>query len=251
MNLYKSKDGICNSIVFLAPALNVKEDKYFSLTEELRNHKTDVNIISINDFEKDKESTIKKTTHEFLESYRRESKVKEVPIYFIGYSFGALLGLYLLQNYSSDIKFDKMVLVAPAIAFRIIPNISKNISAIPLNFSLASLTPKNYRIYDKIPIFLYRIVSQLNKKLREERFKNLNIPTKIFISPKDEFISYKGIQNIIPRYNLANWNIVKIKNEKKKGLKDFYHLIADKNTLGETEWSLFLSEVKEFFRVKC
>lgn len=250
MNVYKSKNRICKSFVIFVPALNIKEEKYLSLIEEFQNNDSDVIFISINNFENDKDTTIQKITNEFLESYKERIKSKEIPIYFIGFSFGALFGLYLLQNYSTDIKFDKMVLVAPAISFRIIFNISKNISAIPLDFSIISITPKIYRIFNKIPIFIYRIISEFNKNLRKEKFRILNIPTKIFISHRDEVISYRGIQNLIFKYNLSNWDIIKIKKEKNKGIKDFYHLIADKNTMNEKDWLLFISEVKDFFIIK-
>ncbi|MBN2572586.1 MAG: hypothetical protein JXA68_10695 [Ignavibacteriales bacterium] len=250
MNLFKSKDGIYKSVVCLAPALNVREEKYLDLIDELRRDSNYVVFVDVNNFDINYKYTLEKISNNFFVSYSQAKKIKEnnpkAPIYFLGFSFGALIGLYFLNKYFDEIKFDKIVMVAPALSFRLIPNLSRNISSLPFNFSITSFTPKDYRVFNKIPLSVYKIISDLNNEIKNNKFNKLNFPVKIFISSKDEVISHEKIGNIISKYKLTNWNIIKIKNEKENGLRDFYHLIVDKNSLSETDWSIFTNEIKEF-----
>src|SRR4051812_46766796 len=74
-----------------------------------------------------------------------------VPLFFVGYSLGALLGQALMLSLKEHKVFDKQILIAPAISVRNRSYVLKLFSLIHKKIPLPSFTPSPYRANNFLP----------------------------------------------------------------------------------------------------
>ena len=104
---------------------------------------------------------------------------KHVPLYFVGYSLGALLNADLMTLYGNEkIKYDKIVLFAPALTTRWYTRL---VLALWSGFVLPSGAPPGYEINSGTPMAAFEALFQAKAAVREAQFKNLNLPTLVFL----------------------------------------------------------------------
>jgi alpha-beta hydrolase superfamily lysophospholipase len=126
------------------------------------------------------------------EMYKAYLKVKEraskkgVPVFFIGYSLGGLMGCDLILSHP-DVFYERMVLFAPSFNITVESYLLKALMPFP-NIVIDSLSPISYRANGGTPMAAYKASFEAIEHFEKNINDTLNQPTIIFIDEKDEFI---------------------------------------------------------------
>lgn len=172
------------------------------------------------------------------EAQARAAELK-VPIHFVGFSLGALLGLEWLsaQTELSEPSINKMVLIAPAIAT---PWYSRTavsiISWLGRTFTMPSRSPKHYRANSGTSVAAYQALFAIKKSLLSQKFKNTNLPALILIDQYDELIPLDEIKDIIAQHRLSRWQLEVVDNRFAHDNYGFRHLMVDEEAVGKPLW---------------
>lgn len=175
----------------------------------------------------------------YLKNYRG------VPLYFLGFSLGAVAGLsYLQQNLEFQNYLKKQIFLAPGIEPHSIYEKIYRSMGFP-NILVPSLNRFEYKIHK---INSLRVNNEIFKLIDDVKSKNLeliNIPTLVFLNPRDELISLKKTIKFIKKSNLSNWKVSKLTPKRKLWPPMFHHLIVDEMSVGG-EWQKMQNEISEF-----
>jgi hypothetical protein len=171
---------------------------------------------------------------------------QSLPLFFLGYSLGALLGQAMISFSQMKVHFDKQVLFAPATAIRRRAHFIKLLFILNEKLMLPSYTPKEYRANSRIPVSVYKILFNNKRNILKTSFNKLNIPTLIFIDPKDELISYKKLAEFSGRFALTNYQLVKLDSDLRARGGKYHHLIINKLTMGENNWEMVTRKMAKF-----
>ena len=89
-------------------------------------------------------------------------KEKNLPLVFMGHSFGALcfIQYFYFQTKYSENLFDRIIYLAPAI----ITKYNRIIKWLPKHWAIPSLSAKRYRRYNKTPVLAYHQIGRLAYK---------------------------------------------------------------------------------------
>ena len=165
---------------------------------------------------------------------------------YLGYSLGGLLGLVTMLK-SDQQTYDKVILFAPAISLHWFTKLMKSTYLLGQSFSLPSMTPKEYAANTHLTVAFYRGLFDLYEQFHsQENYQNINQPTKIFISPKDELISKKGIDHFLTKEKLNNWETISSSSQNSKLEERYEHLIIDRPSVGAEQWSLIIERDQVF-----
>lgn len=160
---------------------------------------------------------------------------KEVPVFFIGYSLGALMGLDLFASYQ-DVYYDRMVLFAPAIKLHAIHYLARLLSPFP-GLIIPSLAPDSYLANKKgTPVAAYDALFDGLNNFEKNANSIINVPTLIFIDEQDEFIPTAGLKNFAAEKKLDQWQIYAVQKGKDVKLGTFHHHIIDDDSAGKDVW---------------
>jgi alpha-beta hydrolase superfamily lysophospholipase len=165
---------------------------------------------------------------------KKRSKQKRVPLFFLGFSLGGLMGADLFAVHM-DVHFDRMVLFAPALNLYGIYYAAKLFSPLP-NLVIPSLAPKSYRDNDSTPVAAYNALFDTIEHFRENPNSRLNTPTLVFIAEKDELVSYSKLKRLVENEGLNQWKFHLIYKGKDAAKGMMHHLIIDEPSVGETVW---------------
>jgi alpha-beta hydrolase superfamily lysophospholipase len=159
---------------------------------------------------------------------------KKVKVFLVGYSLGGLLGCDLLVS-NPDVRFDRMVLLAPALNVMIESYLLKALMPFP-NLIIDSLSPESYRSNDGTPMAGYKALFGALDHFQRHMNPMLNVPTLVLMDREDEFISHDTMREMISGKCLDRWKMVTVC--KVPGLADPYahHLLIDEATLGKAAW---------------
>jgi esterase/lipase len=164
---------------------------------------------------------------------KRRSNEQNVPLFFIGFSLGAVLGGNLLTTYP-DVQFDRMVLFAPAFNCTIC-NALKILAPFP-GLIIPSLSSNSYRANIGIPMAGYIALFETIKHFDQNINHKLNIPTIIFIDKQDEFISYRKLKRLIETEKLYHWKFQFLGKGKVGTWENPHHLVIDEQSIGKDGW---------------
>ena len=177
---------------------------------------------------------------------RKEANMHNVPLYFLGYSLGALLGQSMLVLPMESAPFDKQVLLAPAIALRRRASLLQLFFFLGKPAALPSYTPAAYRFNPSLPLQAYRVLFGEEAKLQKAEVGKLNIPTLVLLNPKDELISPKKLLQLIDRFALTKYRVVFLDATLNGRQVWYHHLILDEQTMGNENWAMATAEMKAF-----
>jgi alpha-beta hydrolase superfamily lysophospholipase len=178
---------------------------------------------------------------------KQAAKESSLPLYFLGYSLGALLAQSMILLNQSGPAFDKQVLLAPAMAIRSRAYLLRLFFPLSTQIKLPSFTPKAYRANAALPLLIYKILFAEERKLWSARFKGLNIPTLVIIDPKDELISYRKLIQLTSMFKLTRYQILELKKELKHKKDDYHHLILSEETMSAANWQKVAKAMGHFF----
>ncbi len=165
---------------------------------------------------------------------RRRSDHFGVPLFLVGYSLGGLLGPDLFVS-RDDVRFERMVLFAPALDLRAILYAGKILSWFP-RLIIPSLASNSYREHSGLPIAAYKALFAALQHFKNNLTLKLNVPTLVFIDRQDELVSYKGLMQFARQHQLDGWSFHRIEKGN-IGLKEsMHHLLIDPGSVGVDIW---------------
>jgi esterase/lipase len=243
-----------HAVTLVAHGLNNKPSIMLPIIEWLRAQGSDVFMVKFFGHHKEtapmKEMEKDSWYQEFRMAYcQAKARARElnVPIHFLGYSLGALVGQYAITIHEGKISFDKQVLWAPATATRLPSFFFQVLSLLPGKWHLPSFTPIAYRFNKWLPIKAYRYLYQMKKEVRKSNFNYLHIPTLIIVDPKDEVIDLERLKKDKLNYQLDRYRFLELNAEEAITNTPYHHLMVDERTVGKKNWRNMLSKMAHFF----
>jgi esterase/lipase len=249
LDLFKTSRGKAKGLVMLAHGLNTKPSKMGGPDQEgtiaklfldagfhiqrviLRGHGDsllDMRTVSSSQWIDDGYSQYR--------AARFEAQREGLPLYLAAFSLGALIFERLMAERTEiPVRFEKAVLFAPALAVKAAAR-----SVLWLRHFLKdtaivkSLSPAPYRAQRGASLAAYKALFELEKSMASSFSELNNIETLIFIDPRDEVVSIRGIRGIIGRFDLSRWKIHEI-SPKGAGLRS-HHFIIDSRQVGAETW---------------
>lgn len=243
----KEPAGPKKAIVVVLHGLNLKPEKMDDWAHVLLNHQAVVIRLSLYGHSGDEahmaEVSADRWRDQFNQAMSEAQNLAEkyqVPIYFLGFSLGALVGIEWQAHH--DPVFQKMVLIAPALTVPWYSRAAVNaLSIFGQGFMLPSRSPKEYRAQKGTSIAAYQALFQLKDSLLKEHFKNANVKTLLIMDRYDELISSKNIRKIIWENRLSNWQLEIIDNRYAYDNYGFRHLMVDEEAMGPDLWTAVTS----------
>jgi alpha-beta hydrolase superfamily lysophospholipase len=165
-----------------------------------------------------------------------------IPLFFVGFSFGALMGVDLLAS-RPDVEFDRMVLFAPGLKIHSRYQIVRVLAPFP-GLTVPSFSIKSYRANDGTPIAAYNALLDALEHLDNNLSPKINVPTLIFIDKRDEFVSYDALKKLVENENLDQWKFHVVKKEAGGELGKIHHLIIDEAATGQEVWREITDAIK-------
>lgn len=184
-----------------------------------------------------------KEVYDAYQKVRSRADHKKVPVFFTGYSMGALLGCDLLAS-QPDVHFSRMVLFAPALNVTTKSYVLKALSPFP-SLVIDSLAPEKYRSNDGTPVAAYRAMFEAMDHFEGNIGKKLNVPTIVFIDENDELISYQQLADMIAGNKLDQWEIHRVQKDGDIAAGISSHLIINEDTTGKNMWARITTLVKK------
>ena len=173
-----------------------------------------------------------------IQEAHTQAQQLQVPLYFVGFSLGALVALeWLSAQPQSKLYINKMLLIAPAIATPWYSRAASGLLSIfSKSLSLPSRSPKQYRANKGTTVAAYEALFTLKKSLEDARFKNANLPTLVLIDKHDELVPSARVRNIITEHSLGRWELSIVNNHFAQENYGFRHLMVDQESVGPNLW---------------
>lgn len=179
-----------------------------------------------------------------------------VPLIFHGFSLGGLLGQTLINmKLPEPVIFDRTVLSAPAIALTKTASIALIGTRFFVFLGLGKVVipgvDDDYSIEAGTSLRGFVALNDLRKILRTTGYLRSNSPTLVLIDPRDELVSFKGIQKIIRKNQLTNWS-VKALQKTEDALTPYSqdrprkHMIVDSTMLGSQAYKNMFQMIRKF-----
>ncbi|MBF0277132.1 MAG: alpha/beta hydrolase [SAR324 cluster bacterium] len=173
-------------------------------------------------------------TKQAFQEVRKKAKQQHVPCVLVSYSLGALLGLELFSE--KETPFQQMILLAPPLAIRRAAYLLNFFRRFP-QWKLKSFAPRSYRVSPSTSVAAYLALFQSIANVQQTS-SAINIPTRIFLDPRDELISANGVKQYIAARNLNNWKVFQVAKSRTFSTSKWipHHLLIDEESLGKEEW---------------
>lgn len=243
--------GPIKAVVVLLHGLNLKPQKMDDWSKLLASHGAQIIRISLaghqGSYEEMRDVKASIWHNQFKDAMimaQQMSDKHRVPIFFVGFSLGALVALEGLATDGWSIE--KMVLIAPALS---IPWYSESaikiLSAFGKGFMLPSRSPKDYRANKGTSIAAYQALFDLKHSLERHHYKNANTETLVLIDRADELVCSRDIADIISKNRLGLWTLEIVDNQFAQTNYGFRHLMVDEAAMGKKLWSMVSNRVIE------
>jgi esterase/lipase len=241
------------AVTLVAHGLNLKPEAMLSLVHWLTVHGSDVYLVQLSGHHSAgidiKDVTASVWQQEMLEGYKlaqQASREAAVPLFFLGYSLGALLGQSMIALSMEHTPFDKQILIAPATAIHPRSYLLRLLFFLGKQRNLPSMSPKEYRVNESLPLHIYEILFNEEKRVLRSGFNKLNIPTLVIIDPKDELVSYKKLLKQVNVFGLTHYRLAVLDHSLKDRSQPYHHLVVDEQTMGKRNWEMATREIKKF-----
>ena len=170
---------------------------------------------------------------------------KKIPRFLLAYSLGGLLGLDLFAS-RPDVQFDRMVLFAPAIKLHGLFYIERALSPFPRLIIPSLVAPKAYLTNPTgTPIAAYNALFDGLAHFESHVSSKINVPTRVFIDPQDEFIPLWGLKNLIRDQHLDQWKLFIVKKGK-EAFGRYHHHMIDAYSTGQDEWRKMMTATTQY-----
>lgn len=227
-----------------------------ALARVLQESRLDVLRVALTGHRGDREALTRITREQWLgemmgaheQTAQRARELGNVPCSFVGYSLGGLLVEDLMNELKRSDLYERIVLFAPGIALRSILYF-RRVASFFRSLPIPSLTPKVYRANNSLPAAVYGALFDSYEHLHQSHFRSSNVPTLVMTDPKDEFVSYRGIERAVQEHHLDQWTLLRIDRTRKELRRKYHHMITDPEVLGEEWWSVVTRRMREHLGV--
>ncbi len=243
-----------NGVALVIHGLNGRPDKMESIIAEmtaagidclnlsLRGHGKNYSQLNDTDSAEARLQTFKSVSYQLwrTETYQAYQQAKKrsnrygTCLFFVGFSMGGLLGVDLFTS-NPYIKFDKMVLFAPALKMHNRNFLLKTMSPFA-GLVVPSFASGSYRANKGTPMAAYNALFEASKHFEKHLDPKINVPTVVFIDKQDELISFSGLKNMIRKQNLDQWNLYPVKKDKTATEIEMHHILIDEASVGKHMW---------------
>jgi len=182
---------------------------------------------------------------ELLQAFRRAERLRRkraVPLFLVANSYGALLALDLTLTHE-EVAFDRMVLFAPALAMHSRNHVIRLLNPFP-NLVVPSFSPRRYLANQGTPVAAYEAVFETLAHFERSLGRKINVPSLVFIDPRDELISYEGLEALITAQRLDNWTIRQVAKSGADSRVAIHHLIVDQASMGGAAWEEMMTRMR-------
>ena len=164
------------------------------------------------------------------------------PLFLVAFSLGALLGCELAAT-TPTVHFDRMVLLAPALALRPHSYLPALLARWP-TLTLRSFAPRAYRCNPATSMAAYSALHTALRRFHRHADAKLNVPTLVLIDSRDELVSPRGIRRLIQRLQLSQWHFYTVNKKLRRVDLHFRHLLIDEESVGATVWQTMLTQMQ-------
>jgi alpha-beta hydrolase superfamily lysophospholipase len=176
-----------------------------------------------------------------------EAQKEGLPLYLAAFSMGALVFEYLMTEAREiPVRFARAVLFAPALAVKVPARSVMWLGCLLKDTAIMkSLSPAPYRAHRGASLAAYRALFELEKAMAAAFSGLNNIETLVFMAPRDEVVSIRGIRSIIRRFGLSKWRIHELFPP--GTFSRPCHFIIDAGRVGEKNWQEMTRAVLNHF----
>ncbi|QHT67737.1 alpha/beta hydrolase [Rhodocytophaga rosea] len=248
--------GITQAVTLVVHGLNNKPSAMMPLADRLRSWGSDVLLVQLTGHTVDSSVTpftegdwCLNLQDTFQQATTLIQSGEPKPLYFLGYSLGALLNLYLILSHPGKFQYDKMVLLAPAFALRKPVNKLLQLATdiLPAQMKIPSFTPKPYRAGTSLPVKAYTLLNTMAVRVEKSINQSVSMPVLVMIHPKDEMVSVKKMNGYINEY-LPSWQLYTLPKTSDQQLP-YAHLILDERSVGKENWDRMLQQIRVFLQL--
>ena len=161
-------------------------------------------------------------------------------MFLVAFSLGGLLGLDLYAA-NPEVKFDKIVLFAPALKLHASFYLERVLSPFA-RLVVPSLAPESY-LANKMgtPIAAYNALFEGLKQFEKHVNQRTNVPTLLFIDEQDEFIPLRALKNLVTEKKLDRWQFYIVQKDETAMQGSFHHHIIDASSTGQGVWQQMMT----------
>lgn len=238
------------AVTLVAHGLNVRPAAMLPLVQWLTGHGSDACLVRLSGHHEAsvpiREVSGALWKKEMQAGYQRAGSAARrhsVPLYFLGYSLGALLGQSLVAD--AGAAFDRQILLAPATAIRRRSHLLRLLFFLGKGMKLPSYTPEAYRANEALPLPVYRALFAEERKVAAAAPHLFNLPTLLLVDPKDELISYPKLVRQAKRF--PHYRLLVLDATLKGRNSAYHHLILDEPSMGAKNWQRATGEMEQHF----
>ena len=237
------------AVVLLAHGLNQRASALRPLAEALRSRGASVVLLAFRGHRRDDEvdaGTLEAWRQVTWDQWRedwREGAISGgtlaaslgVPLYFVGFSLGALVHVHeLVAGGSLPHAFDRQVLLAPAIRVHPRSRLVRIFRFLGPRFLVPSLAPMPVRSHRGTSVAAYEALFRYEAALAGvERPERLRLPTLVLMDARDELVSAAGLRAWIAAHDLgAYWQLEGVEKDPATAGFGLRHYITDEVGLG-------------------
>ena len=186
--------------------------------------------------------------HDIEAAYRRiRNAYAALPVFNLSYSLGAVVSVRFLQLNTSA-SFHRMVLFAPALALTRGATLLRVVRPLScFDLGLPSFAPDVIKARPTTPLKEYAamlgMVDEVQSLAGAARIGQIR--TRVFVNPKDELVSYRGVLQWIGRNTSDAWRLESIGAD---STAVYEHLIVSKTALGGGKWAELVQKLRAFLR---
>ena len=176
---------------------------------------------------------------------RERADALGAPLLLVGFSLGAAIGGDLASGSPGEVHFDAMILFAPAFSIHWYTRMLRCLSPLP-RLALKSFSPADYAANPVTPVAAYSALFQSIAAVRAQHARVTTGDALIFVDPKDELVSFRGLEALCAEQGGGRWQLVSVSKRLRSDRRDFHHLIIDEESLGPERWAEVAGRCNEF-----
>lgn len=185
-----------------------------------------------------------KTAFQIFEE--RYTPLTNTPYFVIAFSTGAMYLQLWMQKHPNRLP-KAQVLLAPALYINYQNILSQLTEIIPKNFFIKSFSPKEFRRYQTMHIWEYRIlIDGINEYMKTHQ--QFPIKTLVMIDPKDELVSAHKLEMAIKSENNPLVEFKKLPRPYLRKCIGQHHILFHPEYFNSDDWEKILNSIINFFR---
>lgn len=176
---------------------------------------------------------------------RTLSEQDGVLLHLAAYSLGGLVLCDLITR-EETVRFDRMLLLAPALAIRPWTRMLRLLANRP-ELVIRSFTPSVYRANPRgTPMAAYNVLFALADHFAKHAGPALDLPTLVFVDPADELVSAVGLTALIAAKGWRRWRVEPV-YKTPPALGQYHHLLTGPEAVGAATWTRMARLTAEHF----